>query len=287
MAEDGVLRIGICQFPVGNDPRRNGERIRDQMREAAEAGAHIAHFPECALSGHPGSQGSEWRGFDWETIGHEIRAILQEARRSGIWAAFGGAHTLTGEHKPHNSVYVINPRGEIEDRYDKRFLTQGELPYFSPGDRPTVFSLKGVRCGVYICYEKWFPELFCDYKRRGAQLLLDSISSQERDFSPRTDKQCLDDSERALWIAHARLNHLWISVSNHCRQDQDNTSFLVDPDGRLQKLPFKETCVRVFEVDTRRELWDPSGPFRDLALSGATHNGEVVDDPRSSDKRSP
>jgi hypothetical protein len=104
------------------------------------------------------------------------------------------------------------------------------------------------------------------------QLLFDSVASPERDFSLREDKKCLPDVERSLWIAHARINHMWISVTNHARPEQDNTSFLVDPDGRLKKAPFKRGGVSVFEVDTKKDFWDPSGPHREFALSGKMSN---------------
>jgi predicted amidohydrolase len=283
---DSVLKVAICQFPVSDDVRQNSAHIRRQLSTASELGADIAHFPECALTGYPGCKAYVWRGFDWDIVREESEAVAQSASRLGMWVVLGSAHPLSDNRPPHNSLYIIDPDGRIVDRYDKRFLTREDFSFFTPGDHPTIFTVRDVRCGALVCYEKWFPELYRDYKRRGVQCLFDSIHSQQRDFTLNTDKTCIDDAERALWIAHARLNHMWISVSNHCRPEQDNTSFLVDPDGRLSKLPFKRTYVAVFPVDTGREIWDPSAPFRDLALSGALHNGETVRDPRSTDRTS-
>jgi predicted amidohydrolase len=286
VSSQGVIRIAICQFPVSDDVRGNAALIKEQLLLAKTEGADIVHFSECAVTGYPGYKGYVWKGFDWDAIREETASIIELAAQQGIWLVLPSAHWLSGDCPPHNCVYIINSDGQIIDRYDKRFITEGEIPFYTPGDHPTVFEIAGVRCGIIICYEKWFPELFRDYKRRGVQLIFDSIHSQERDFSLRTDKQCLDDVERSLWITHARINHIWISVANHCRQDQDNTSFLVDPDGRLLKLPFKKTHVSVFEVDTTKKFWDPSGPFRELALSGALHRGRPMSDPRSADRTS-
>ena len=286
MTDGEILRVAICQFPVGGDARENGASIRRQIREASRAGADIAHFPECALTGYPGYKGYAMKGFDWDAIRAETLAIMGAAREERIWVLLPSAHRLTGSRLPHNCVYVIDERGEVQDRYDKRFCTRGDLPNYSPGWRQTIFRVRTVMCGIIICYEKWFPELFREYKKAGVQIIFDSIHSQERDFTMNQDKVCLDDSERALWIAHARLNHIWISVANHCRPEQDNTSFLVDPDGRLFKLPFKKTCVSVYEIDPKKEYWDPSEPFRDNALSGSLHNGTIFEDPRSEDRKS-
>ena len=112
-------------------------------------------------------------------------------------------------------------------------------------------------------------------------VIFDSIHSRERDFSPRTDKRLLPDRDRSIWISEARINHLWISSTNHSLPNQDNTSIFVDHDGGIVKAPCKRTAAIVNEVDTPREYWDPSGPFRDLALKGKLHEGPVIEDPRS------
>jgi predicted amidohydrolase len=204
---------------------------------------------------------------DLERINQEIEGLKSAASANKVGAVFG---TLirNDEGLPSNSPLVLSGRGEQVDRYDKRFITRDEVGTHAPGDHPTVFTVGDVRCGIVICYEKWFPELFRDYARRGVNLDIRLDSQSERDLSPAVGKTLIGDADRALWIAYARINHTWISVSNHCRPDQDNTSFLVDPDGRLQMLPFKEQSVRTFTIDLSTECWDPSGPFRDVALAG-------------------
>ena len=49
-----VLRVASCQFPVQAEIERNREYILQQMQEAAELRADLAHFSECALSGYAG-----------------------------------------------------------------------------------------------------------------------------------------------------------------------------------------------------------------------------------------
>lgn len=263
-----MLKLAICQFAVGPSAEQNGEIMRRQMGEAAELGADVAHFPECALSGYPKADYFDGHTLSPDLVREEIEAMRKASAELEIGSVFGTISPRGDGELPLNSDYVVSNTGDVIDRYDKRFITQGEVGYVRPGDRPAAFEMGGITCGIIICYEKWFPELFRDYKRRGVQLIVDSIHSQERDHSSATDKSLIGDADRALWIAHARLNHIWISVSNHSRPDQDNTSFLVDPDGQTELLPFKEEAVRVFSIDPSVEYWDPSGPFRDVALNG-------------------
>ena len=51
------------------------------------------------------------------------------ANELDLWVLLGSTHQLTGLHKPHNSLYVIDSVGEIVDRYDKRFCTPGDLEH--------------------------------------------------------------------------------------------------------------------------------------------------------------
>jgi predicted amidohydrolase len=94
--------------------------------------------------------------------------------------------SLDRSHKPHDCVYVINSRGMLLDRYDKMFCSgdgngrSGDLAHYSPGDHFTTFTLKGIRCGVLICYEYAFPELYREYKRRGVQLVFSLLPRRSR-----------------------------------------------------------------------------------------------------------
>jgi predicted amidohydrolase len=42
----------------------------------------------------------------------------------------GSAHPLTPPHRPHNSLYVISDKGQLVDRYDKRFCSNTEITRF-------------------------------------------------------------------------------------------------------------------------------------------------------------
>eukprot|EP01049_Picozoa_sp_SAG25_P017075 SAG25_NODE_4233_length_858_cov_2.350461_2_plen_156_part_00 len=106
--------------------------------------------------------------------------IQQLCRELGVWVAIGSAHRLTGDDKPHNCVYVIDDGGAIVDRYDKRFATgstsldNADLAHYSPGSHFVVFEVRGVRCGVLICHDYRYQELYREYYKRGVQLMLHS-----------------------------------------------------------------------------------------------------------------
>ena len=177
------LTVATSQFPVCAEIAKNCSYVLRQMRMAKDGGADVAHFCEAGLSGYAGNNITSFKGFDWDLLQACTHRIIQEAQSLRLWVLLGSTHRLTGRHKPHNSVYVINDRGKIVDRYDKMFCSgdrsgkTGDLSYYSPGSHFCVFTVKGVKCGVMICYDYRFSELYREYKRLGTQLMFHSFNA--------------------------------------------------------------------------------------------------------------
>jgi predicted amidohydrolase len=275
----GRLLLATCQFPVTADVSANAEWVRRQMRLAAVQDADLVHFSECALSGYAGVEHESLETFDWESLRAEMAAILELADELDQWVVLGSMHQLSGENKPHNSLYVINPEGQIVDRYDKRFCTGGDLKHFSPGDHFVEFDVNGVRCGLLICYDIRFPELYREYCRRGVRLMLHSFHNAR--MKPGA---VLPIIMPATGQARAATNGMFISMNNSC-VPESWPSLLISPDGRIvQRLAEHSAGVMVHEIDATRRYYDASAPYRDRALGGVLHSGEPVNDPRSTDR---
>lgn len=275
------LRVGTCQFPVSADVTANGEWIRRQMNEARAQGADIVHFPETALSGYGGSDHTTLAGFPWDQQRAELEKILALARSLRVWVVLGAAHALSGENKPHNSLYVIDPTGRIVDRYDKRFCTTGDLKFYSPGDHFVTFEVNGVRCGLLICYDIRFPELYREYAKRNVQLMFHSFYNarqQEGSIHPKIMPPTAQ--------AYAGVNHMFISLNNSSAPRSWESRFIT-PDGLIVRaLELDQPGVMVNVVDTAKKYYDASGPFRPGAIEGRLNSGELVSDPRSRDRTS-
>lgn len=277
-ATTGTLLVATCQFPVSGDIAENGEWIRRQMREAAEHKADIVHFSECALSGYAGSEFESFAGFDWDALRAETERILSLANELNLWVVLGSTHRLSEGHKPHNSLYVISPEGKIVDRYDKRFCTNGDLKHYSPGDHFVTFEVNGVTCGLLICYDIRFPELYRQYCTMGVQLMFHSFHNARMDADAIHPKIMPPTAQ-----ARAATNYIFISMNNSSAKHAWPSRFLT-PDGMIMNtLPANQAGVMVNEVDTTRDYYDASRPFRLNAINGILHSGEVVDDPRSND----
>jgi predicted amidohydrolase len=272
------LRIATCQFAEGWQPRRNAAMVRRYIAAAKRRRADVVHFHEGALSGYAGRVASP--DYDWDALREAMESVCAEAGRRGIWVVLGSSHRLTPPHRPHNSLYLISPRGRVADRYDKRFLTPGELDVYTPGEHFVTFTLNGVKCGLLICYDLRFPELYAALYKRGVRVVFQSFHNG-RMRRPGVHEHIM----RQTLQAHAGINAMWISAANSSARYSRWGSVFIGPDGRIeQPLPKNRAGVMVNAVDLGRKFYDAGVAFRDVALRGALHNGRVVEDPRSRDR---
>jgi predicted amidohydrolase len=306
----GVLNVATCQFPVSADIGANLRYIVRQMQAARTGGADVAHFPECALSGYAGTDFGSFAGFDWDQLRQATAEVLRQARRLGIWVVLGSSHPLTDPHKPHNCLYIIDPEGQVVDRYDKMFCAgdargqTGDLAHYSPGSHFAAWTINGVRCGALICYDYRFPELYRAYRQQRVDLMFHSFhaarASEERLAAMRTaigaDLAEINQAATytypgitmpAAMTTAAACNHLWISCPNSSAPESCWPAFVVRADGvTTGRLRRNRPGVLLTKVDTSLELYDSTAVWRDRAMAGVLHSGELVTDPRSADRTS-
>jgi predicted amidohydrolase len=272
----GTLRLATCQLPVSADVTANGVWVRTQIRRASDWGADLIHFPEYALSGYAGVDLPSVEHLDWDALRRETEAVLALVRELKVWVVLGSTHRLSGDHKPHNCLYVISPEGKVIDRYDKRFCTGGDLKHYSPGNHFVTFDVHGVRCGLLICYDIRFPELYRAYCERGVRLMLHSF------YNARQKEESIHPKIMPVTAqAYAGVNNMFVSINNSSAP-RSWPSRLITPDGLIvSELPTDEPGVMVNVVDVHKPYYDASGPFRSDAIRGKLNSGEVVADPRS------
>jgi predicted amidohydrolase len=288
-----ILRVATCQFSVEGSISHNYLEIVRLMREAANGGAEVAHFSESALSGYAGVDIPDSDCIDWQELKTATRDIQSLARKLRLWVLLGSTHPLTGKNKPHNSVYVINARGEIVERYDKLFCTGQSGPdptfdlcYYSPGNRSTVFSLRGITCGILICFDYRFPELFRELKRQDVQVLFHSFHNARKSVVRDPSYNIWKTIVPATMSCRAAENHFWISANNSTTRPSCWPSFAVRPDGAIVgKLKLHQPGCLITEFNVGGNYFDAPKHWRENAMRGILHSGRLVDDPRSSDPR--
>jgi len=279
----GILKVASCQFAVGRDIRRNARQIREFMQKASKAGADIVHFSECALSGYVGTDFPSFAGFDWDLLKEETQKIMALAGQFGLWVVLGSTHRLTEPNKPHNSLYLINPKGKIVDRYDKRFCTKGDLRRLTPGNHFVYFTINKVKCSLLICFDLRFPEIYRQlYKQKVNCIFQSFYNARQKEPSVHTHIM------RQTMQCHAATNHFWVSMSNSSGYYSPYPSCFIQPDGKIvRQLKANRPGMMINIVDLSKKFYDPMADFRTMVLAGGLSSRlSEIDDPRSRDTTS-
>ena len=274
----GVLRVVTCQFAASWSIKRNAKQICEFLHQASKAGADIVHFSECALSGYVGTDFPNFKGFDWERLTEETKKIMALAGQLGLWVVLGSMHRLTEPNKPHNSLYLINPKGKIVDRYDKRFCTKGDLRRLTPGNRFVYFTINRVKCSLLICFDLRFPEIYRELYKQKVNCIFQSFYNA-RQKGPSVHTHIM----RQTMQCRAATNHFWVSMSNSSGYYSPYPSCFIQPDGKIiRQLKANRPGMMINIVDLRKKFYDPMANFRDMVIAGALSNGPVeTNDPRS------
>ena len=281
------ITLATCQFSIHKRVERNLRYITRQMKHAKAKGAHLVHFSETCLSGYLGVELRSSSEIDWVKVTKCMCEIMSLAKDLRLWVVVGCNHRLTGKHKPHNSLYVINDRGILVTRYDKMFCTgtddkSDDLRHYSPGEAFITFKVRNVTCGLLICHDFRYPELFREYKRRGVQLMLVSFHNagmKRKGY----DKYMIYVT--ATLQAAAASNYFAVSANNGARH-YAWPSFVVNAEGVVvSRARPHRPAVLINIIDTKVKLYDASVAWRDRCMRGVYHSGTLTRDRRSRDRK--
>jgi NAD+ synthase (glutamine-hydrolysing) len=154
------MKIALVQLnPKVGDFERNARLVLDRAREAREAGADVAVFPEMALCGYPPLDLLSFPSF----VAENLKALDRLARelppdllvfvglvkpvRPGIEKGLvNTVAALLGGKVVFEQAKTLLPTYDVFD----------ERRYFRSADRRSVFEYKGVKLGVAICEDLWW-----------------------------------------------------------------------------------------------------------------------------------
>jgi predicted amidohydrolase len=276
-----LLRIATCQFPVSGDIAANARHLDSLIHDACEQSADIVHFSECALSGYAGVDFESFVGYPWELLREKTLELAELAAQLNIWLVLGSSHRLSSPNLPHNCLYLIDPEGRIQDRYDKRFCTDSDLKNYTPGNHFVYFDIHHIKCALLICFDLRFPELYRALYKENVKVIFQSFYNA-RQQGPSVHSEIM----RQTMQANAASNGFWVSMTNSCGWYCPYPSCFIQPDGRIisQCEDHKEGLI-VNTVDLSKTFYDPAASFRDLAIEGILTNGpEFLEDRRSKDR---
>jgi len=160
--------VGYVQFePRFGEVKRNIGRAIEMMGSER---ADLWVLPELFSTGYLFVSREELMGLA-EPVpeGPTTQALLDFSRKANATVVAGLAERA-GD-KVYNAAVIVGPAGLI-GRYRKIHLFGKEKLWFDPGDLPLEpMDLGGVKIGVMICFDHFFPEAARTLALRGAQIL--------------------------------------------------------------------------------------------------------------------
>ncbi|MGA5128987.1 NAD+ synthase [Streptomyces olivoreticuli] len=252
------LRLALNQVDscVG-DLAGNAESIVRRVRHSAEQGAHLAAFPEMALTGYP-VEDLALRSSFVEACRETLRALAARLAAEGL----GELPVVVGyldrseetqprlgrpAGAPRNAAAVLH-RGEVALSFAKHHLPNygvfDEFRYFVPGDTMPVVRVHGVDVALAICEDLWQEGGRVPAARSAGAGLLLSINASP--YEREKDDTRLELVRKRAQEAGCTTAYLAMTGG----QDElvfDGDTIVVDRDGQvIARAPqFEERCVLI------------------------------------------
>ncbi len=150
-----TFRLALAQInPTVGDIAGNMAKIIEYVERAREVRADLVAFPELAITGYP----PEDLLFKPSFLQDNLAAMAKVAAASQGIAVLVG---YVGVEPDISNAAGLAYDGELVDTYRKMYLPNygvfDEDRYFRKGDTCPVYVINGVRVGVGICEDIWYP----------------------------------------------------------------------------------------------------------------------------------
>ncbi len=254
-----VVRAAITQVAWTGDKESMIARHEDLTRQAAADGAQVIGYQELFYGPYFGIiQDQKYYSYVESIPGPTVERFQALAKELGIVIVLP-IYEVANAGEYYNTAAVIDADGTLLGKYRKHHIPNlpqfWEKFYFRPGNLGfPVFNTAVGRVGVYICYDRHFPEGWRELGLNNAQLV----------FNPSATKPGLSNR---LWEleqpAAAAANQYFVAANNRIgREEQEfgddavtfyGSSYFVDPRGNLVgekgSMDQEEIVIRDLDLD--------------------------------------
>ena len=268
-----IVKAGVIQLANCIDTKESCEKISKAMidahikyiEQAAKEGVQILCFQE-VFNGpyYCPSQDVKWYGLAEEIPNGPTTKLMQDLAKKHNMVIVVPMYEREMAGVFYNTASVIDADGTYLGKYRKNHIPQvagfWEKFFFKPGNMGyPVFQTRYGKVGVYICYDRHFPE--------GARAL--GLNGAEIVFNPSATVAGLS---QYLWEleqpAHAAANGYFIAAINRVGREQPwnigefyGSSYFANPRGKIiaQASPTENQLLTaeldLDMIDEVRNLW--------------------------------
>jgi len=233
-----ALVVQNCPVKTFND---NLSRTLDTIDRAADLKADIIVFPEMNLTGYAAGDVSLARPLDPEWVEKLSRA----ARRLDMTILTGLAEKA--ENGRVYATHLVTGPNQSPVYYRKIHLSPFEASCYTPGNTVRLFTHKGIRFGIQLCYDAHFPELATAMSLKQADII----------FIPHASPRGTSEDKYISWMRHlpARAfdNGVFVAAVNQTGDNGTGLNFpglamVLGPDGRLVSKKM-DGGIHIIEMD--------------------------------------
>jgi len=272
------LRGGLIQMSLKGDTGMSPGEIRDKMiaalmphiADAARQGVQVLCFQEvCTQPYFCPSQDAKWYGAAEPIPDGPTTKLMQELakKHSMVLVVPLYEEEITGVY--YNTAAVIDADGRYLGKYRKTHIPQvagfWEKFFFKPGNTGwPVFRTAYCKLGVYICYDRHFPEGWRALALNGAEYIVNPSAT-------------VAGLSEYLWKleqpASAVANGVYIGAINRVGTEAPwnigefyGQSYFVNPRGQIEKIASRdkdELIVHDMDMEMVRTVRNTWQFFRD------------------------
>ena len=247
MTDKLVIALAQMTQAVG-DLKANADAMLEWRARAS--GADLIVYPELQLIGYP-PEDLVLKPALVTQANYQLDRLAQETADGGPAMLVG---TVVAAQGVLFNVVALLDRGAVTAVRAKRELpnygTFDEKRLFAPGPLPAPIDFRGVKIGVPICEDIWFPFVTAHLRSEGADILISPNGSPfEVDKDDRRQNAVAGTRVRETGLPLAYLNR----VGGQDELVFDGASFVMNADLSIaQQLPDWEEAL----VLTQWEKWD-------------------------------
>lgn len=272
------VKVGLIQMGLKGDTSMTPDQIRDKMLEAhlpliekaAKEGVKVLCFQEVFTQPYfcPSQDPKWYRAAERIPEGHTTQLMMKLAKKHDMVIVVPiYEEDITGVY--YNTAAVIDADGTYMGKYRKTHIPQvagfWEKYYFKPGfSNWPVFNTKYLKLGVYICYDRHFPEGWRALALNGAEYIVNPSAT-------------VAGLSEYLWKleqpASAAANGCFIGAINRVGKEAPwnigefyGQSYVVNPRGAIEAIASRdkdELLVHEIDLNMVREVRDNWQFFRD------------------------
>lgn len=234
------MKIAAVQFtPEFGRIVENRLRAAELVRQTA---ADLVVLPEVAFTGYVFKSPDELGALAEPADGETSAFMIALARETGALICYGWPEQHAGRH--YNSAALVGPDGLLAV-YRKIHLFMDELGLFTPGDKPFfVTEAAGVRLGLMICFDWYFPEAARSLALLGAQILLHPANLVLPYCQNAMITRCLENRVFAI-----TANRGGAEMRQGRPMSFTGRSQIARPDGTYERLPDTQNAVLRLEIN--------------------------------------